>query len=142
MRTDAEVGSGRALGATGIAAAGACLALVACSPPTVFDVQSSLEPRTAQTCVVHELVDRGYRVTENNRRDGFVRGERPGRFLGFTLSDEWDVIEVFVLDGGYGETTIQYMAGRLDYDDHGVELKGPRDDVEETARDIAYRCSD
>ena len=121
-------------------ALGLSLFVVACSPPTVFDVRSSLEPRSAQSCVVHALMDHGFRITDHNRRDGFVRGEKPARFLGFHTDDS-HVIEVFVLDEGYGETTIQYMAGRLDYGEYEVDIEGPNDETEATAREIAHRCS-
>ena len=131
----------RARGVLGVGGLGACLALVGCSHPAVFNTASDLTPRSAQACVVENLVDHGYRITENNRRDGIVRAERQGHFLGFALEDEFDLIEVVIFRREYGETAIQYMAGRLEYEPHGPELSGPRGDVEDTARDIAYICS-
>ncbi len=139
MRRGRGSESGRRFG--GSAGLTAALLLVGCSSPEVFDVQSRLSPRSSQACVVDELVHRGFRVTENNRRDGFVRAERPGRFWRFQLSDEWDIIEVFIYEPRQGDTVIQYMAGRLDVDEDGVDVRGPKGDVEEAARDIAYACS-
>lgn len=127
--------------ALAIAGLGAGLVMMGCSHPAVFDVGSDLSPRSAQACVVQNLVDYGYRITDNNRRDGLVRAERQGRFLGFALHDEFDMIEVAIYERDRGETSIQYTAARVEYEGHGAEFRGPRDDVEETAREIAYVCS-
>lgn len=120
---------------------GAGLLLVGCSHPTVFDAGSTLRPRNVQACVVEQLIDHDYRIVENNRRDGFVRAERPVRFLGFKVTDEWDVIEVFIYARERGETFAQYTAARVELELGGPEFRGPRDDVEETAHAIAYACS-
>ena len=125
----------------GMAGLGAGLVMMGCSHPAVFNTATDLSPRTAQSCVVQNLVDHGYRITDNNRRDGLVRAERQGRFLGFALHDEFDMIEVVIYERDYGETSIQYTAARVEYEAHGAEFRGPRGDVEETARDIAYLCS-
>lgn len=134
----ADRASRRVIGLMGL---GAGVVIMGCSHPAVFDVGSELSPRSAQACVVQNLVDYGYRITDNNRRDGLVRAERQGTFLGFALHDEFDLIEVVIYERDYGETSIQYTAARLEYEHGGAEISGPRGDVEETARDIAYICS-
>lgn len=125
----------------GVAGLGAGMTLMGCSHPAVFDSRTELSPRSAQSCVVQNLVDHGYRITDNNRRDGLVRAERQGTFLGFALHDEFDMIEVVIYERDYGETSIQYTASRVEYEHGGAEFRGPRGDVEETAREIAYLCS-
>ena len=119
------------------------LAASGCSlphPPAIFDVQTRQIQGDVHRCVIAELVDSNFQITESRIADGIVRALRAATERWSYFLAEWDLIEVLIFARNDLSTGLQFTSRTLIGDKKDDKEKAVSDDVQRVARDIAATC--
>lgn len=119
------------------------LAVSGCSlphPPVIFDVQTRQIQRDVHRCVIAELVDSDFQITESRVDDGIVRALRAATERWSYFVAEWDLIEVLIFARNDLSTGLQFTSRTLIGDKEDGKEKVPSADVQMVAREVADTC--